>query len=127
MKFISTGFSISVIYFAILALLYYDNNIISSVYAQQSTLSDHGLHDYLGQMKGHLDASIINVQNNNSVLAVAHALHPIEEIVDIINNRLIQTNETLSKEFTSKLNTYVETVQSDQLNILFLKKWLLQC
>ena len=36
------------------------------------------------------------------VLDVDHALHPIEEIVDMINNRLIQTNETLTtltKEF----------------------------
>ena len=35
-----------------------------------------------------------NVQNTNSILAVAHALYPIEENVDIINDRLIKTNET---------------------------------
>jgi hypothetical protein len=73
-------------------------------------------------MNGHLDASIINVQNNNSVLAVAHALHPIEEIVDIINNRLIQTNETLTKEFSSKLNNYVQTVKSNDLNKILKEK-----
>ena len=73
-------------------------------------------------MIGHLDASIINIQNNNSVLAVAHALHPIEEIVDIINNRLIQTNETLTKEFSSNLNQYVQTVRSDNLNKIIIEK-----
>jgi hypothetical protein len=73
-------------------------------------------------MIGHLDASIINIQNNNSVLAVAHALHPIVEIVDIINNRLIQTNETLTKEFSSKLNQYVQTVRSDNLNKIIIEK-----
>ena len=73
-------------------------------------------------MIGHLDASIINVQSNNSGLAVAHALHPIEEIVDIINNRLIQTNETLTKEFSSNLNQYVQTVRSDNLNKIIIEK-----
>ncbi len=45
------------------------------------------------------------------VLDLYHALHPIEEIVDMINNRLIQTNETLTtltKEFSNKLNQYVQ-------------------
>ena len=73
-------------------------------------------------MIAHLDASIINIQNNNSVLAVAHALHPIVEIVDIINNRLIQTNETLTKEFSSNLNQYVQTVRSDNLNKIIIEK-----
>ena len=120
LKFIltTTIFAISVVvYFTIFPSLYSDSNLFSSssfvVQAQQSTtISDHELHGYLEQMNGHLDASIINVQGNNSVLAVAHALHPIEEIVDIINNRLIQTNETLTKEFTNNLNNYVQTVKS---------------
>ncbi|HEX7256802.1 MAG TPA: hypothetical protein VF242_01970 [Nitrososphaeraceae archaeon] len=88
----------------------------------ESTISDYEFHGYLEQMKGHLDASIINVQSNNSGLAVAHALHPIEEIVDIINNRLIQTNETLTKEFSSKLNQYVQTVRSDNLDKISIEK-----
>jgi hypothetical protein len=88
----------------------------------ESTISDYEFHGYLEQMKGHLDASIINVQSNNSVLAVAHALHPIEEIVDIINNRLIQTNETLTKEFSVKLNQYVQTVRSDNLDKISIEK-----
>jgi len=94
------------------------------VFAQsiESTISDYEFHGYLEQMKGHLDASIINVQSNNSVLAVAHALHPIEEIVDIINNRLIQTNETLTKEFSSKLNQYVQTVRSGNINKIIIEK-----
>ncbi|HET9807116.1 MAG TPA: hypothetical protein VFP49_09425 [Nitrososphaeraceae archaeon] len=69
-----------------------------------------------------MDASIINIQNNNSVLAVAHALHPIEEIVDIINNRLIQTNKTLTKEFSNKLNNYVQTVRFNDLNKITIEK-----
>jgi hypothetical protein len=88
----------------------------------ESTISDYEFHGYLEQMKGHLDASIINVQSNNSGLAVAHALHPIEEIVDIINNRLIQTNETLTKEFSGKLNQYVQTVRSGNLNKISIEK-----
>jgi hypothetical protein len=102
--------------------LYSDSNLFSFVDAQQSAISDHEFHGYLEQMKGHLDASIINVQSNNSVLAIAHALHPIEEIVDIINNRLIQTNETLTKEFSTKLNNYVQTVKSNDINKIIIEK-----
>ena len=79
------------IYFSIFLSLDSDNNLIA-VEAQQHTISDQEFHNYIEQMIGHLDASVENVQNNNNLLAVAHALHPIEEIVDIINNRLIQTN-----------------------------------
>jgi hypothetical protein len=130
LKFIltTTIAAISVlVYFTILPSLYPASNLFYSSFSivkaqQQSTISDHELHGYLEQMNGHLDASIINVQNNNSVLAVAHALHPIEEIVDIINNRLIQTNETLTKEFSNKLSQYVQTVKSNDLNRIMKEK-----
>ncbi len=120
LKVLLTIFAIS-IYFTIFSPLYSNNNLFS-VEAQKFTISDHEFHGYLEQMIGHLDASILNVQNNNSLLAVAHALHPIEEIVDIINNRLIQTNETLTKEFSSKLNQYVQTVRSDNPNKIITEK-----
>jgi hypothetical protein len=120
LKVLLTIFAIS-IYFTIFSSLYSNNNLFS-VEAQKFTISDHEFHGYLEQMIGHLDASILNVQNNNSLLAVAHALHPIEEIVDIINNRLIQTNETLTKEFSSKLNQYVQTVRSDNPNKIITEK-----
>lgn len=120
LKVLLTIFAIS-IYVTIFPPLYSNNNLFS-VEAQKFTISDHEFHGYLEQMIGHLDASILNVQNNNSLLAVAHALHPIEEIVDIINNRLIQTNETLTKEFSSKLNQYVQTVRSDNPNKIITEK-----
>ena len=120
LKVLTSIFAIP-IYFTIFSSLYF-NNLLFSAEAQQSTISDHEFHGYLEQMIGHLDASILNVQNNNSLLAVAHALHPIEEIVDIINNRLIQTNETLAKDFSSKLNKYVQTVRSDNLNKIIIEK-----
>ena len=115
-----TIFALS-IYFVIFSSLYSDSNLFS-VEAQPSTVSDHEFHGYIEQMIGHLDASILNVQNNNGVLAVAHALHPIEEILDVINSRLIQTNETLAKDFSSKLNKYVQTVRSDNLNKIIIEK-----
>ena len=119
-KTISTIFVI-LITFTIFTLIHYNSNLVFSE-VSESTISDYEFHGYLEQMKGHLDASIINVQSNNSGLAVAHALHPIEEIVDIINNRLIQTNETLTKEFSGKLNQYVQTVRSGNLNKISIEK-----
>ncbi|MGZ5551532.1 MAG: hypothetical protein ACXWE7_12180 [Nitrososphaeraceae archaeon] len=120
LKLILTIFAISV-YFTISSSLYFHNNLFA-VEAQQYTISDHEFHGYLEQMIGHLDASVENVQNNNNVLAVAHALHPIEEIVDVINSRLIQTNETLTKDFSNKLNKYVQTVKSGNQNIIIIEK-----
>lgn len=120
LKLILTVFAISV-YFTIFSSLYFHGNLFA-VETQQSTISDHEFHGYLEQMIGHLDASVENVQNNNSVLAVAHALHPIEEIVDVINSRLIQTNETLTKDFSNKLNKYVQTVKLGNLNIIIIEK-----
>ncbi|HEY9485737.1 MAG TPA: hypothetical protein VIQ04_03770 [Nitrososphaeraceae archaeon] len=102
------------IYFSIFLSLDSDNNLIA-VEAQQHTISDQEFHNYIEQMIGHLDASVENVQNNNNLLAVAHALHPIEEIVDQINERLNQTNATLTKEFSDKLNQYVSIVRSNNL------------
>jgi hypothetical protein len=126
LKVVSIIFAISIIYFTIIfssSSSYSNNNFLFSVEAQQpSTISDHEFHGYLEQMKGHLDASILNVQNNNRILAVAHALHPIEEIVDVINSRLVQTNETLTKDFSGKLNKYVQTVRSDNLNKIIIEK-----
>src|SRR5919107_2818827 len=119
-KTISTIFVI-LITFTIFTLIHYNTNLVFSE-VSESTISDYEFHGYLEQMKGHLDASIINVQSNNSGLAVAHALHPIEEIVDIINNRLIQTNETLTNEFSNKLNQYVQTVKSNDLNRIMKEK-----
>ena len=119
-KSISTIFVI-LITFTIFTLIHYNSILVFSE-VSETTISDYEFHGYLEQMKGHLDASIINVQSNNSVLAVAHALHPIEEIADIINNRLIQTNETLTKEFSNKLNQYVQTVRSNNLNKISIEK-----
>ena len=118
LKIILILFAIS-LYF-VSYFLYFDKNYFSI--AQESAISDYDFNNYIEQMNGHLDASIINVQNNNTKLAVAHALHPIEEILDIINSRLIQTNETLTKEFTTKLNNYVQTVGSNNPNDIILEK-----
>src|SRR5215203_1002593 len=125
LKVVSIIFAISIIYFTIIfSSSFYPNNFFffSVVPQQPSPISIHEFHGYLEQMIGHLDASILNVQNNNSILAVAHALHPIEEIVDVINSRLVQTNETLTKDFSGKLNKYVQTVRSDNLNKIIIEK-----
>ena len=102
--------------------LYSDSISVSQIEAQGYSMSEYELHSYLEQMKGHLDASILNVENNNSVLALAHALHPIEEIVDRINDKLIQSNETLAEEFSKKLNEYVKTVQTNNLPKISIQK-----
>ena len=67
-------------------------------------------------MIAHLNASIENKQNNNTMLAIAHALHPIEEILETINERLNQTNSTLSNELSNELRSYATSIGSNSLN-----------
>ena len=88
------------------------------VHAQNinSKLSDYEFHSYIEQMIGHLNASVENKQNNNTMLAIAHALHPIEETLETINERLIQTNSSLSNELSNELKSYATSIGSNSLN-----------
>lgn len=88
------------------------------VHAQNinSKLSDYEFHSYIERMIAHLNASIENKQNNNNMLAIAHALHPIEEILETINERLNQTNSTLSNELSNGLKSFATSIGSNSLN-----------
>jgi hypothetical protein len=81
-----------------------------------SKLSDYEFHSYIEEMIGHLNASVENKQNNNNMLAIAHALHPIEETLGTINERLIQTNTTLSNELSNGLKSFATSIGSNSLN-----------
>jgi hypothetical protein len=88
------------------------------VHAQNinSKLSDYEFHSYIERMIGHLNASVENKENNNNMLAIAHALHPIEEILETINERLNQTNSTLSNELSNGLKSFATSIGSNSLN-----------
>ncbi len=55
-----------VINFTSFTLIPHNSNLVFSE-VSESTLSDYEFHGYLEQIKGHLNASIINVQINNSI------------------------------------------------------------
>ena len=56
------------------------------------------------QIKGHLEQAISNKQAGNSILVLAHTLHPIEEIYSSIEGQLSNANSTLNQTLSSNLN-----------------------
>ena len=111
----SSLFILSIIIVSIIYLVM-DHKLNVSIYAQSNeTVSDSEFHAYIEQMRGHISASIENKEENNTLLAIKHALHPIEEIVFLIEDKLSQTNQTLSAEFSDRLEDYVLTIGSNSL------------
>ena len=93
-----------------------DHKLNIFIYAQSNeTISDSEFHSYIEQMRGHISTSIENKEENNTLLAIRHALHPIEEIVFSIEDTLNQTNPTLSTEFSDRLEDYVLNIGSNSL------------
>ena len=80
------------------------------------------------QIRGHLNAALINKESGNNSLALAHVLHPIEEVYSNIEQQLANQsgtlNQTLSAELqslsTSVTNATLADVESqvDHINML---------
>lgn len=88
------------------------------IYSQNNSfrLSDYEFHSYIEQIIAHLDASIENKQFNNIIMAIQHSLHPFEDILKKINDRLFQTNATLANEVSNRLEDYVASIGSNSLS-----------
>lgn len=88
------------------------------IYSQNNSfrLSDYEFQSYIEQIIGHLEASIENKQVNNIVMAIQHSLHPFEDILKKINDRLFQTNATLANEVSNRLEGYVASIGSNSFS-----------
>jgi hypothetical protein len=80
------------------------------------------------QIKGHLNAALINKESGNNSLALAHVLHPIEEIYSNIEEQLANQNSTLNQTLLADLQSLSSSItnatlsdvenQADQINML---------
>ena len=79
-------------------------------------------------IRGHLNEALLNKESGNGTLALAHVLHPIEEIYSNIEDQLANQNTTLNETLSAALqnlssavaNTTLEDVdrQIDNVNML---------
>ncbi|MGI8834371.1 MAG: hypothetical protein ACR2IS_17265, partial [Nitrososphaeraceae archaeon] len=75
-----------------------------------STLVDFAAN--IEQIRGHLDAAMMNKEAGNNTLAKAHTLHPIAEIYSSIEPQISNTNATLNETLAINLNQLSEMVNT---------------
>ena len=93
-----------------------------------STVSTNSLVDFgsnIEQIRGHLDQAVVNKEIGNTTLAMAHTLHPIEEIYSSIDVQIDATDPSLNQSLSSSLgqlsnmvdNSTVEEFRTKALDI----------
>jgi hypothetical protein len=64
------------------------------------------------QIRGHLNAAMMNKQAGNNSLAQSHTMHPIAEIYSSIEPQIANVNMTLNQTLSSNLNELSQMVNS---------------
>jgi hypothetical protein len=64
------------------------------------------------QIRGHLNAAVMNKEAGNNTLAKAHTLHPIAEIYSSIEPQISNVNSTLNETLASNLNQFSQMVNT---------------
>lgn len=101
-------------------------NETTTTIAPNATLVE--FYSNIEQIRGHLYEALINKESGNGTLALAHVLHPIEEIYSSIEDQLANQNSTLNQSLSATLQNLSSTVtnatlsdvesQIDHVNIL---------
>jgi hypothetical protein len=68
------------------------------------------------QIRGHLNAAVMNKEAGNNTLALAHTLHPIAEIYSSIEPQISNANITLNETLATNLNQLVQIVNMSSLD-----------
>src|SRR5215208_2293418 len=64
------------------------------------------------QIRGHLNAAVMNKESGNNTLAQAHTLHPIAEIYSSIEPQISNANSTLNETLATTLNQLSQIVNT---------------
>ena len=64
------------------------------------------------QIRGHLNAAVMNKESGNNTLAQAHTLHPIAEIYSSIEPQISNANSTLNETLATNLNQFSQIVNT---------------
>jgi hypothetical protein len=87
-----------------------DNTTSTTNLSSNTTLIDFV--SKIEQIRGHLNAAMMNKQAGNNNLAQAHTLHPIAEIYSSIEPQIANANMTLNQTLASNLNELSQMVIS---------------
>jgi hypothetical protein len=68
------------------------------------------------QIRGHLNAALINKESGNNSLALGHVLHPIEEVYSNIEQQLTNQNSTLNQTLSADLQSLSTSVTNATLS-----------
>jgi hypothetical protein len=68
------------------------------------------------QIRGHLNAAVMNKEAGNNTLAKAHTLHPIAEIYASIEPQISNTNATLNETLATNLNQFSKMVNTSSVD-----------
>jgi hypothetical protein len=89
---------------------------MSASNASQVNPAQIGFVSNMEQIRGHLDAAVMNKEAGNNTLAKAHTLHPIAEIYSSIEPQISNTNTTLNETLATNLNQLSQIVNSSSSN-----------
>jgi hypothetical protein len=93
---------------------------MSASNATQVNSTQIGFVSNMEQIRGHLNAAVMNKEAGNNTLAKAHTLHPIAEIYSSIEPQISNTNVTLNETLATNLNQLsqmVNTSSSNEFNV----------
>jgi hypothetical protein len=69
----------------------------------------------IDQIRGHLDQALFNMESGNNTLALAHTLHPIEEVYSSIEDQLANQNSTLNQTLSAALQNLSSSITNESL------------
>jgi biopolymer transport protein ExbB/TolQ len=90
------------------------NNVESS----NTTLANSSLVDFasnIEQIRGHIEQAVANKEVDNTTLAKAHTLHPIEEIYSSMEAQIDASDPTLNQSLSSSLNQLSNIVDNSTI------------
>jgi hypothetical protein len=87
-----------------------DSDTLASNSSQALNSTQIGFVSNIEQVRGHLNAAVMNKEAGNTTLAKAHTLHPIAEIYSSIESQISNTNITLNETLATNLNQLSEIV-----------------
>ena len=84
--------------------------------SQELNSTQVGFVSNIEQIRGHLNAALMNKEAGNTSLAKAHTLHPIAEIYSSIEPQISNANITLNETLATNLNQFSEIVNSSSID-----------
>lgn len=86
----------------------YTSNVTSNPMDEDSAVT---FKSNVEQIAGHLNAALMNKENGNNTLALAHTFHPVAEVYTLIEPTIANTNSTLNQTLSADLSNITDMVR----------------